>query len=214
LSAPWAACFRSLAKDWAGFAGENCRGHRSAAAHERGQPWDTAKGFDASFAAIVLFPDVLDTLAMNIPWTTEVGKAFVSDQKAVLASVQRLRKQAQTVGNLKTTPQQEVKVETQDGQQVIVIQPANPQIVYVPVYNTQVVYTTPPPPPEKDNSDVVAAAALGFMAGIVMGAAVSDPYPYGWRVVPVTQPDGQTDYDWAALTQVDFLDPQEGDQMV
>jgi hypothetical protein len=140
----------------------------------------TAKGFDASFAAIVLFPDVLDTLAQNLPWTTEVGKAFVSDQKAVLASVQRLRKQAQTVGNLKTTPQQEVNVETQDGQQVIVIEPANPQIVYVPVYNTQVVYTTPPPPAEKDNSDAVAAAALGFMAGIVIGAAVSDPYPYGW----------------------------------
>ena len=109
----------------------------------------TTNGFDASFAAIVLFPDVLDTLAQNLPWTTRVGKAFVSDQKAVLASVQRLRKQAQTVGNLKTTPQQEVKVETEDGQQVIVIQPANPQIVYVPVYNTQVVYTTPPPPPEK-----------------------------------------------------------------
>jgi len=140
----------------------------------------TAKGFDASFAAIVLFPDVLDTLATNLPWTTEVGKAFVSDQKAVLDSVQRLRKQAQTVGNLKTTPQQEVKVETQDGQQVIVIQPANPQIVYVPVYNTQVVYTTPPPPPEKDNSDAAAAAILGFMAGIAIGAAVSDPYPYGW----------------------------------
>jgi hypothetical protein len=136
----------------------------------------TTKVFDANFAAIVLFPDVLDTLAQNLPWTTEVGKAFVSDQKAVLASVQRLRKQAQTVGNLKTTPQQEVTVETQDGQQVIVIEPANPQIVYVPVYNTQVVYTTPPP----DNSDVAAAAALGFMAGIVMGAAVSDPYPYGW----------------------------------
>jgi hypothetical protein len=142
----------------------------------------TAKGFDASFAAIVLFPDVLDTLSMNIPWTTEVGKAFVSDQKAVLASVQRLRKQAQTVGNLKTTPQQEVKVETQEGQQVIVIQPANPQIVYVPVYNTQVVYTTPPPPPEKekDDSDVAAAAILGFMAGIAIGVAASDPYPYGW----------------------------------
>jgi hypothetical protein len=142
----------------------------------------TAKGFDASFAAIVLFPDVLDTLSMNIPWTTEVGKAFVSDQKAVLDSVQRLRKQAQTVGNLKTTPQQEVKVETQDGQQVIVVQPANPQIVYVPVYNTTTVYTTPPPPPakEKDDSDVAAAAILGFMAGIAIGVAASDPYPYGW----------------------------------
>ena len=51
----------------------------------------TAKGFDASFAAIVLFPDVLDTLAKNIPWTTEVGKAFVSDQKAVLDRSLRFR---------------------------------------------------------------------------------------------------------------------------
>ena len=144
----------------------------------------TAKGFDASFAAIVLFPDVLDTLAKNIPWTTEVGKAFVSDQKAVLTSVQRLRKQAQMVGNLKTSPQQEVKVETQDGVQTIVIQPANPQIVYVPVYNTQTVYTTPPPAPEKekDDSDAAALAMLGFMAGVAIGAAASDPccYPYGW----------------------------------
>ena len=140
----------------------------------------TAKGFDASFAAIVLFPDVLDTLAQNLPWTTEVGKAFVSDQKAVLASVQRLRKQAQTVGNLKTTSQQEVKVETQDGQQVIVIQPANPQIVYVPVYNTQVVYTTPPPPPEKDNSDVGRCGSIGLHGGYCHRSGRSDPYPYGW----------------------------------
>jgi hypothetical protein len=143
----------------------------------------TGKGFDASFAALVLFPDVLDTLAKNIPWTTEVGKAFVSDQKAVLDSVQRLRKQAQMVGNLKTSPQQEVKVETQDGVQTIVIQPANPQVVYVPVYNTQTVYTTPPPAEkEKDDSDAAALALLGFMAGVAIGAAASDPccYPYGW----------------------------------
>src|SRR5262249_2381439 len=64
------------------------------------------------------------------------------------------------------------------------IQPANPQIVYVPVYNTQTVYTTPPPPPEKekDDSDAAALALLGFMAGVAIGAAASDPccYPYGW----------------------------------
>jgi len=138
----------------------------------------TTKGFDASFAAIVLFPEVLDTMATNLPWTTEVGKAFVSDQKATLDSVQRLRKQAQTVGNLKTSTQQEVKVETEGGVQTIVIQPANPQIVYVPVYNTQTVYTTPPPA-EKDDSDVAAAAIIGFMAGITIGA-LSNPYPYGW----------------------------------
>ena len=139
----------------------------------------SAQGFDASFAAIVLFPDVLDTMVNNMPWTTAVGTAFLSDQEAVLDSVQRLRTQAQTVGNLKTTAQQEVKTETQNGQQVIVVQPANPQVVYVPVYDTQVVYTTPPPPPASNN-DAAAAAVLGFMVGVVIGAAISDPYPYGW----------------------------------
>jgi hypothetical protein len=144
----------------------------------------TAKGFDASFTAIVLFPDVLDTMAKNMPWTTELGKAFLSDQQSVLDSVQRLRKQAQSVGNLKTTEQQQVKVEKQDGTEVIVIQPANPQVVYVPVYNTTTVYTQAPPKEEKDSGDKAAAAAIiGFAAGIAIGAAMSDDYygaPYGW----------------------------------
>ena len=142
-------------------------------------------GFDASFVAIVLFPDVLKLLEDNKPWTTELGKAFLSDQKAVLASAQRLREQAKTVGNLKTTSQQEVKTETSSGQQVIVIQPANPQVVYVPQYNPQTVYTTPPPPPQQQSSssgDAVAAGLIGFTAGILLGAAVSNNnYGYsGW----------------------------------
>ncbi|MBI1740641.1 MAG: DUF3300 domain-containing protein, partial [Candidatus Koribacter versatilis] len=135
-------------------------------------------GFDASFIALVLFPDVLKLLEQNMPWTTELGKAFTSDQKVVLASVQRLRAQAKAMGNLKTTPQQEVKTETQNGQTVIVIQPANPQVVYVPVYNTQVVYTTPPP----SSGDVAAAAVIGFGLGIALGVAMSNnSYGYyGW----------------------------------
>jgi hypothetical protein len=142
-------------------------------------------GFDASFVAIVLFPDVLKLLEDNKPWTTELGKAFLSDQKAVLASAQRLREQAKNVGNLKTTSQQEVKTETSSGQQVIVIQPANPQVVYVPQYNPQTVYTTPPPPPQQQSSssgDAVAAGLIGFTAGIILGAAMSnDHYGYsGW----------------------------------
>jgi len=138
-------------------------------------------GFDASFIALVLFPDVLKLLGDNLPWTTELGKAFTSDQKGVLDSAQRLRAQAQAVGNLKTTPQQEVKTETQNGTQVIVIQPANPQVVYVPVYNTQTVYTTPPPPPS-NSGDVAAAAIIGFGLGIALGVAMSNnSYGYyGW----------------------------------
>jgi Protein of unknown function (DUF3300) len=140
-----------------------------------------AAGFDASFVAIVLFPDVLTLLGQNMEWTTELGKAFSSNQKAVLDSVQRLRAQAMAVGNLKTTAQQEVKTDTQNGQTVIVVQPANPQIVYVPVYNPQTVYVAAPPPPPSNSGNVAAAAAIGFMAGIALGAAMSNSYGYyGW----------------------------------
>ena len=140
----------------------------------------TQKGFDASFVALVVFPDVLALMGKNMEWTTEVGKAFLSDQKNVLASVQRLRAQAQAAGNLKTTEQQKVTTEKQEGTQVIVIQPANPQIIYVPVYNVQTVYVPAPPPPPQDTSgDKAAAALIGFGLGIMLGAAIADDHYYG-----------------------------------
>jgi hypothetical protein len=134
-------------------------------------------GFDASFISMVLFPDVLMFLEQNLEWATEVGNAFSSDQEAVLDSVQRLRAQAIDVGNLQTTPQQEVITETQNGQTVIVVQPANPQVVYVPQYNPQTVYTAPPPA-EDNSGDVAAAALIGFALGVALGAAIDDDYGY------------------------------------
>jgi hypothetical protein len=134
-------------------------------------------GFDASFIALALFPDVIDQMASQIDWTTELGTAFLSDPAGVMSSVQRLRAQAQAAGNLKSSPQQSVSTESQSGQQVIVIQPANPQIVYVPVYNPQVVYYPPPPS--------TTAVLLAFGAGIAIGVAMSNNAsypPYGWGV--------------------------------
>jgi hypothetical protein len=133
------------------------------------------KGFDASFVALVLFPDVLNLMSSQIGWTSELGTAFLSDPKGVMESVQRLRAQAKAAGNLKSTPQQLVSAESQNGQQIIVIQPANPQVVYVPVYNPQVVYY--PPPPD------AAAVLVGFGLGIAIGAAMNNNNhyaPYGW----------------------------------
>src|SRR5271170_2352525 len=133
------------------------------------------KGFDASFIALALFPDVLEQLASQIEWTTELGTAFLSDPTGVMNTVQKLRAQAQAAGNLKPTPQQLVTTENQGGQQVIVIQPANPQVVYVPVYNPAVVYYPPPPG---------AAILIGFGLGIAIGAAMSNSSyyysPWGW----------------------------------
>ena len=80
----------------------------------------------------------------KLDWTTKVGDAFLSQQREVMDSIQRLRRKANEAGNLKTTKEQKVVVEEQT--QTIVIQPANPQVVYVPTYNPTVVYGTWPYP--------------------------------------------------------------------
>ena len=147
-------------------------------------------GFDASFVALVLFPQVVAKMADQIAWTKVLGQAFTSDRNAVFASIQKLRLQAKNVGTLKSSPQQEVETKTtSSGQEVIVIEPTNPQIVYVPQYNTEVVYTQAPTTvvvvEEDDDADeAVAAGLIGFTAGIAIGAAMDNNYysgPYGWH---------------------------------
>jgi hypothetical protein len=142
-------------------------------------------GFDASFVALTLFPQVVAKMADQIAWTKVLGQAFTSDKSAVFASIQKLRAQAQKVGTLKSSAQQEVETKkTADGQEVIVIEPTNPQIVYVPQYNTEVVYTQPPTTvvvvEEDDDADeAIAAGLIGFTAGIVIGSTMDNNYYYG-----------------------------------
>ena len=142
-------------------------------------------GFDASFVALVLFPDVIDMMAGQLEWTRHIGEAFTADRTAVFASIQRLRAKASAAGTLKDSPQQDVETRTtSSGQQVIVIEPANPQIVYVPQYNPQTVYTTSSTVVvQESSSNAVAAGVIGFTAGIAIGAAIDNDYyygPYGW----------------------------------
>jgi hypothetical protein len=144
-------------------------------------------GFEASFAALVLFPQVVTYMAEQLDWTSRVGEAFIADRNAVFASIQRLRAQAQKAGTLKDTAQQQVETKTtQSGQEVIVIEPSNPQVVYVPQYNSQTVYTQPATSSttvvvqqDDNDADAAAAAAIGFTAGIAIGAAFDNDYYYG-----------------------------------
>jgi Protein of unknown function (DUF3300) len=123
-------------------------------------------GFEPSFVALALFPPVVAKLAEQIAWTTLLGQAFAADKTAVFAAIQKLRMQARSVGTLKSTPQQAVETrQTSSGQEVIVIEPTNPQIIYVPQYNTEVVYTQPPTTTttvivqeDDDDADVAVAA--------------------------------------------------------
>jgi hypothetical protein len=178
-------------------------------------------GFDASFVALTLFPQVVAKMADQIAWTRVLGQAFLSDRNAVFAAIQKLRLQAKTVGTLKTTPQQEVETRTtESGQEVIVIEPANPQVVYVPQYNTEVVYTQAPTSTvvvveddDDDAAEAMAAGLIGFTAGIAIGAAVDNNYyygPYGWHGGGYMYNDAWDDYyDAREDAREDWTDHRE-----
>ena len=94
------------------------------------------KPWDASVQAVARYPDVLKWMDTNLDQTTELGQAFLNQQPAVMASIQRLRATASRLGNLQTTPQQQV---TSDGGD-IEIDPVDAQQMYVPVYQPDQVY--------------------------------------------------------------------------
>ena len=178
-------------------------------------------GFDASFVALALFPQVVAKMSEQIAWTVVLGQSFTNDKTAVFATIQKLRKQAQSVGTLKSNEQQEVGTKvTSSGEQVIVIEPTNPQIIYVPQYNTQVVYTQPPATTttvvvqEDNDADVaVAAGLIGFTAGIAIGAAMDNNYyygPYGWHGGAYMYNDAWDDYyDHREDAREDWMDHRE-----
>jgi hypothetical protein len=133
------------------------------------------KDWDPSVKAMLEFPDVLKMMNEKLEWTEKLGDAFLSQQKDVMASAQRLRKKAQESGNLKTTQEQKVIVEQET--KTIIIEPANPQVVYVPTYSPTVVYGAWPypayPPYPVYPYGYVAGAAFTFAAGVAVGAAWS-----------------------------------------
>ncbi|WP_233887542.1 DUF3300 domain-containing protein [Paraburkholderia flagellata] len=101
------------------------------------QTWDT------SVKSLVAFPQALEPMSEKLDWTQKLGDAFLAQEKDVLAAVQRLRARAQDSGNLKSNEQQKVVVEqppAQGGQTIVKIEPANPEVIYVPAYNPTVVY--------------------------------------------------------------------------
>jgi uncharacterized protein DUF3300 len=95
--------------------------------------------WDPSVKALTGFPSVLGNMDKNISWTSSLGDAYYNQQQDVMDAIQVMRQKAQDSGNLKTTPQQ--TVQTQGS--TIVIQPADPQVVYVPAYDPWVVYGGP-----------------------------------------------------------------------
>jgi hypothetical protein len=97
------------------------------------QPWDP------SVKALTAFPAVLGNMDKNLAWTSSLGDAYYNQQQDVMDAIQVMRQRAQGAGNLKTTPQQVVSNQGS----TIVVQPADPEIVYVPAYDPWTVYGGP-----------------------------------------------------------------------
>jgi hypothetical protein len=97
------------------------------------QPWDP------SVKALTAFPSVLGNMDKNLSWTSSLGDAYYNQGQAVMDAVQTMRQKAQEAGNLKTTPQQTVSTQGS----TIIVQPANPEVVYVPAYDPWAVYGYP-----------------------------------------------------------------------
>ncbi len=141
------------------------------------QPWDP------SIQALAALPEVANRLANDIGWTTDLGNAFLAQQADVMEAVQRMRKKAQEKGNLKSTEQQKVETTVIEKKQVIIIQPASPDVVYVPTYDPVVVYGAPvypyPPIYYPPAWYYPTGLAISFGVGMMMGAFWSGGWGWG-----------------------------------
>src|SRR6202046_967048 len=97
------------------------------------------ESWDPSVKALTAFPSVLGNMDKNLSWTSSLGDAYYNQQQDVMDAVQVMRRKAQDAGNLKTTPQ--LKVTDQDSD--IDIEPADPDVVYVPAYDPWLIYGYP-----------------------------------------------------------------------
>jgi len=149
---------------------KNLKGDQLKSAADK-QPWD------GSIKALVATPSVLDMMSANIEWTEKLGNAVLAQQEDVMDAVQRLRAKAQANNKLTSTKEQTVSVRQEQGKQVVVIEPTEPETLYVPYYDPGVVYggwpyaDYPPyyfPPPPYLGYGILATG-LAFGAGYALG---------------------------------------------
>lgn len=154
------------------------KGGESAVNMAASQPWDP------SVQSLVGFPNVLAMMSEQLDWTQKLGDAFLAQERDVMDAVQRLRRQAQQAGNLKSSPQQTVVTQGQ----TIVIEPAQPNVIYVPAYNPTVVYGSWPYPsyPPAYYPGVMSwypgqalVSGLAWGAGFAMAGAMFGGFNWG-----------------------------------
>jgi hypothetical protein len=141
------------------------------------------ESWDPSVKALAAVPQTLLMMNDKLDWTQQLGDAFLAQQQDVLDAVQKLRAEAQAAGNLKSTPQQVVTTAPPPSDDVgagarqpIVIQPVNPDVYYVPVYNPAIAYGTWDYPAYQpfywSPPGFVASNIVSFATGVAVGAAI------------------------------------------
>ena len=188
---------------------------------EAAQPWDV------SVKALTTFPSVLNQMAGNPQWTTALGEAYVNDPNDVMNAIQAMRLRAQQAGNLKSSPHLRVSttvraaappiyIEQSPSEpmvysgpavippppQTIVIEPAEPDVVYVPRYDPAVVYGAPVPvyrtyrEPAYTGENLVTTGVISFGVGVLVGAAISHHHhDWAWNAWDVNWGAPRPGYD-------------------
>ena len=143
--------------------------------------------WDNSVKALVATPSVLEMMSSKLDWTQQLGDAILAQQPDVMDAVQRLRAKAQANNKLTSSPQQTVSTQQQDGRQIIVIAPTEPDEIYVPYYDPGVVYGAWPypdylpyswPAPGYIAAGVIATG-IAFDAGYALGRWATGGYRWG-----------------------------------
>lgn len=121
--------------------------------------------WDDSVKALVFFPSVLEFMSDNLDWTQDLGDAVLAQQGEVTDTIQRLRAEADQAGTLASTEQQRVE----KAGDTIIIQPAQPKVVYVPTYDPVKVYGDTSPPATACYPNAYADASASYEAGYAAG---------------------------------------------
>ncbi len=142
------------------------------------QPWDP------SVKALTQFPSVLGNMDKNLSWTSSLGDAYANQQQDVTNAVQAMRQQARKAGHLSSNEQENVATQGS----TIVIEPTNPDVVYVPAYDPWLVYGAPIvayPGWYPEPGIFFAGPAISF--GFGFGVGFFSGFGWGW---------GHWGYDW------------------
>src|SRR5712664_3847819 len=146
--------------------------------------------WDPSVKALAQFPSVLENMDKNLPWTSSLGEAYANEPQDVTNAVQEMRQQARKAGHLDSNEQEQV---TTQGN-TIVIEPASPEVVYVPAYDPWLVYGAPIVAyPGWNPVPGIFWGGVGLSFGIGFGIGYFGGFGWGWH---------HWGYDWHGRTAI------------